>query len=196
MMAMTAASGIPYGPLTARISSASEMIVPSNPSSPRSSPVMAAADKLAGRSPVSSGSRRCPGMMAAAPAAMAAWNGGRSRRQTSARSPAIDATTSCVSARVLPWPGKCLAVAATPADCRPSTAAAACRDTRSGSAPNDRVPMAGFSASSSTSTHGARSTLIPSWARSVPIARCTCSVRTGSSIAPSAALPGYRLPLQ
>ncbi len=102
MMAITAASAMPYRRLTARISSASEMMTPEKPSSPRSSPVMAAGDRLAGSSPVSSGSRRWPGMMAAAPAAMEAWNGGRSRRQTSARSPLIEATTSWVSDRVLP----------------------------------------------------------------------------------------------
>ena len=75
-----------------------------------------------------------------------------------------------VSVPVLPCPGKCLAQAATPAPCRPATAAAACRATRPVSAPNDRVPTAGLSAEPSTSAHGARSKLMPRAARSAPIA--------------------------
>ena len=100
----------------------------------------------------------------------------------------------CVSVAVRPWPGKCLAHAATPAPCRPATAAAVCRDTRSVSAPNERVPTAGLSAEPSTSAHGARSKLIPSTARSAPMAWYTALVRAVSSTAPSAALPGYGLP--
>ena len=46
--------GQPYVSRTARISSASEMITPVKPSSPRSRPVCAAADSVAGSSPVSS----------------------------------------------------------------------------------------------------------------------------------------------
>ena len=58
---------------------------------------------------------------------------------------------------VSPWPGKCLAQAATPADCRPSTQAAACRATSAGSAPKLRTPMTGLSGEELTSTSGARS---------------------------------------
>ena len=84
-----------------------------------------------------------------------------------------------VSVPVLPCPGKCLAHAATPAPCRPATAAAACRDTRPVSAPKDRVPMAGLSAEPSTSADGARSKLIPRAARSAPIAWYTDLVSDG-----------------
>ena len=80
------------------------------------------------------------------------------------------AMASWVSVPVRPCPGKCLVHAATPAPCRPATAAAVCRDTRPVSAPKDRVPTAGLSAEPSTSAHGARSKLIPSAARSAPIA--------------------------
>ena len=62
------------------------------------------------------------------------------------------------------------------------------------SAPKDLVPTAGLSAEPSTSAHGARSKLIPSAARSAPIAQCTDLVRAVSSTAPRAALPGYGLP--
>ena len=44
-----------------------------------------------------------------------------------------------------PCPGKCFAHAATPAPCRPRTKAATCRATSSPSAPNERMPMTGFS---------------------------------------------------
>ena len=157
--------------LVARISSASETITPVNPSSPRSSPVIAAADTVAGRSPVSSGTRRWLGMMARVPALIAASNGGRSTSRSSARLPSMVAMASWVSVPVRPCPGKCLVHAATQAPCRPATAAAVCRDTRLVSAPKDRVPTAGLSAVPNTSAHGARSKLIPSAARSAPMAR-------------------------
>jgi|GEM_PF-4615600 len=47
--ASTAAPGMPYRSRTARISGASEMSTPVNPSSPRSRPLRAAADSVAGR---------------------------------------------------------------------------------------------------------------------------------------------------
>ena len=49
--------------------------------------------------------------------------------------------------RVAPWPGKCLAQAATPPACSPRTNATACRATSSGSAPNERSPITGLSGS-------------------------------------------------
>ncbi len=75
---------------------------------------------------------------------MAATNGGRSRRAISSIEPETVAIASWLSTLVLPWPGKCLTHAATPADCSPVTAAAACRATRSGSAPNDLRPDDGI----------------------------------------------------
>ena len=81
--------------LVARISSASETITPVNRSSPRSSPVSAAPDTVAGRSPVSSGTRRWLGMMARVPALIAASNGGRSRRRRSSSPPSMVAM-ACV----------------------------------------------------------------------------------------------------
>ena len=104
------------------------------------------------------------------------------------------AMASWVSVPVRPCPGKCLVQAATPALCRPATAAAVCRATRPVSAPNERVPTAGLSAVPSTSAHGARSKLIPSAARSAPVERYTAWVRAMSSTAPRAALPGTGLP--
>ena len=151
---------------------------------------MAAGDSVAGSSPVSSGTRRCPGIMASDPAPMAATNGGRSRTRRSCIVPATVASSRWLSPAVLPCPGKCLAQAATPADCRPATAAATCRATSAGSEPNDRVPTTRLPSGASTSAHGARSVLMPSRARSVPIAAYTDLVSATSSTAPSAALPG------
>ena len=70
------------------------------------------------------------------------------------------------------------------------TAAAACLLTRSVRSPNARVPMTGFPVAVFTSTDGARSTLMPTAARSDPRARYTARVRDASSTAPRAALPG------
>ena len=110
-----AVAGLQGAGLAACISSASEITTPPKPSSRRSRPVTAAEENVAGRSPVSSGTRRCPGMMAKDPAAMAATNGGRSRVRSSASVPATVASVRCESPAVLPCPGKCLAHAATPA---------------------------------------------------------------------------------
>src|SRR5439155_525303 len=53
----TAVSGRPRTPDAPRISSASDTITPSKPSSPRSRPPSAAGDRVAGRSPVMAGTR-------------------------------------------------------------------------------------------------------------------------------------------
>jgi len=188
--ASTAAVGIPCTALAACISSASLTTTPSKPSSPRSRPVTAAEENVAGRSPVSPGTRRCPGMMAKDPAAMAATNGGRSRVRSSASVPEIVASARCESPAVLPCPGKCLAHAATPALCRPATAAVTWRATRFGSDPKDRVPTTELPPGESTSAHGARLVLMPSRARSPPIAAYTPPVSATSSATPSAAFPG------
>src|SRR6266699_7150816 len=76
------------------------MITPVKPSSPRSSPSSAAADWVAGRAPVSPATRRCPGITAATPAAIAAANGGRSRSRTRARPPSTLAITDRKSTRL------------------------------------------------------------------------------------------------
>ena len=125
---------------------------------------------------------------------MAAWNGGRSRARISSSVPVIVASVRCESAAVLPCPGKCLAHAATPAACRPVTAAATCRATSAGSGPNERVPTTWLPPGASTSAHGARSVLMPSLASSAPTAAYTSRVTETSSTAPSAALPGYGQP--
>ncbi len=96
----------------------------------------------------------------------------------------------CESTTVSPWPGKCLAHAATPVDCSPSTNAAECRATRSGSSPKLRTPMTGLSGEEFTSTLGARSSPMPSPASSLPMAAAVARVSTGSSSRPSTAFPG------
>ena len=191
----TAVSGRPRTPDAPRISSASDTITPSKPSSPRSRPPSAAGDRVAGRSPVMAGTRMWAVITARTPASMAAAKGGRSRRRSTSSGASMTGRSWWESVMVAPWPGKCLAQAATPASCNPSTAAAACAATRAGSAPNERVPITGLSSAVFTSTVGAMSRVTPREASSTPIARCTARVRDTSSTTPSAALPGYALPV-
>ncbi len=90
------------------------------------------------------------------PAAIAAWNGIRSRARSTSRSTSMTGIPWCESTAVSPWPGKCLEQAATPADCRPSTQAAVCRAHSSGSAPKERTPMTGLRGLELTSAVGAQ----------------------------------------
>ncbi len=57
------------------------------------------------------------------------------------------------------------------------------------------MPITGFSGFVFTSATGARFRFTPTSARSAPIDAATRSVRPTSSTAPSAALPGYELPV-
>ena len=77
------------------------------------------------------------------------------------------------SLEVSPCPGKCLAVAATPALCRPRMSAALMRATNFGASPKERVPMTGFRGLLLTSQTGAKSTLMPRAESSLPSARPT-----------------------
>ncbi len=126
---------------------------------------------MAGVSPVSVGTATCAVITDLAPAPMAARNGASSRSRSTSRLTSTTGTSRWESTRVAPWPGKCLTQAATRTDCRPSTAATVCRATRSGTVPNDLVPMTGLSASVLTSALGAMSRLMPQAASSEPMAR-------------------------
>ena len=128
------------------------------------------------------------------PAAIAAWNGGSSRRHNSSRVASTMGSPKWESCSVAPWPGKCLAQAETPANCSPVTAAAAWAATRSGSVPKLRVPIVGLSSELLTSTAGAMSSVIPTSASSCPIEAYRRRVSWTSSTTPRAALPGYGLP--
>ena len=75
-----------------------------------------------------------------------------------------------------PWPGKCLALTATPADCRPRVHAALCSATSSGVDPKLRTPMTGLSAFELMSTSGAKFRLQPARRSSQPTRRPTNSV--------------------
>ena len=90
----------------------------------------------------------------------------------------------CESTAVSPCPGKCLATAPTPEDCRPRTAATTWRDTRSGSAPKLRTPMTGFSGLLLMSATGAKFMVMPSPRSSVPMARMVSPVSATSSARP------------
>src|SRR5207248_1756484 len=117
------------------------------------------------------------------PAPTAAANGASSCER-------LTGSSWCESARVAPWPGKCFAHAATPWACVPSTNACTCRATSSGSEPNERTPITGFSGSLFTSATGARFQLIPIAASSPAIAPATRRVSSTSSTMPSARFPG------
>jgi len=161
----------PAGPATPFISSASVTTTPVKPISRRSRSNIAARDSVAGRSPVSTGTRMCAVITAWVPALMAAANGARSRSRNSSMGTSTVGSSRCESELVAPWPGKCLAQAATPTDWRPVIAAAAWAATFGASAPKARVPMMGFSSVVLTSMVGARFRLNPAASRSSPIAR-------------------------
>ena len=150
--------------------------------------------QVAGSSPKAP-KRMCAVITARTPASTAAANGGSARSRRTSRPASEDGSSRCESATVSPWPGKCLAQAATPTLCRPSTKAATWRATTCGSEPNERTPTIALAGSTSTSATGARSRSIPTAASSPPIAAPTRRVRAGSSTAPSAKFPGNELPL-
>ena len=176
------------------MSRASETIVPVKPRSPRNSP-RTVGEKVAGSSGSSRGSSRCEVITASVPADTAARNGGRSRAATVAASSGTTGSVRWLSEEVEPWPGKCLAHAETPACCRPVTQAAVWRAATAGSAEKLRTPITGLSAAAFTSATGPRSRVTPRPASSAPIARAARRVATGSSTAPSTALPGDGLPV-
>ena len=142
---------------SACMSSASLIVIPSKPSSPRSVPSNTARDRVAGRvgSPVSPGTAMCEDMTVRAPAAIAARNGTSSCVSMSWRLPWTTPRPWWVSSAAAPSPGKCLIDAATPADWSPRTIAAPCRATAAGSLPNERIPRAAFVGSVARSSAGA-----------------------------------------
>ena len=129
-------------------------------------------------------------MTACVPEAIAARNGS----SAASRSPSTTGRSRWESTDVSPWPGKCLAQAATPCRCVPSTKAATWRATSPGSEPKLRTPITGLCASTFTSATGARFTFTPTPARRAAIAEATSRVRSTSSTTPSARFPGYELP--
>ena len=133
-------------------------------------------------------------MIERTPAAIAARNGTSGPASSSASETSVAGSARCESSDVSPCPGKCLAQAATPAACWPSTNAATCAATRAGSAPNERIPITGFSGFEFTSATGARFRLTPACRSSAPIAWPIDRVSATSSRYPSASGPGYGEP--
>ncbi len=84
-------------------------------------------------------------MIARTPSSIAARKGHSSTSCSSSRLTATTGRLWWESSEVSPWPGKCLAQAATPADCNPLIQAAVRRATRPGSAPKERSPITGLS---------------------------------------------------
>ena len=156
----TAASGMPRVADAPAMSRASLTITPRKPSRSRSSPRIVALS-VAGSSGSSAGTTTCEVITAAVPASIAAANG------TSSRAASVDMSTfSTGSARwlstaVSPCPGKCLAHAATPADCSPRVHAATWTAASDAEDPKLRVPITGLSALEFTSATGPRSRVMP-----------------------------------
>ena len=132
-------------------------------------------------------------IMAAIPALLAALNGTRSVSHIWSSLPSITGSSTWGSTGVLAFPGKCLAVAATPFDWKPLICATACFATCSGSVPMLRVPTLGLWILWVISMAGARFQLIPRALSSVANTPETRSVRSGSSAAPNAIAPGLSL---
>ena len=167
------------------MSSASLTTSPSNASSSRSS-LIAAGLTVAGSGP-SERTTTCAVITALTPASTAARNGSSSGASTTGSS-------WCESCRVSPWPGKCLAQAATPARCVPRTNAATWRATTSGTEPKARIPITGLSGFVFTSATGARFRFTPTAASSAAIAAATASVSSTSSTTPRPSALGNELP--
>src|SRR6266511_524565 len=125
----------------------------------------------------------CAVITVVAPAANAARNGTRSRTRSVARSSMMSTVVWCVSWGVIPWPGKCFGVVATPAASDPRTHAATNAATRSGSSPNERIPITGLRGSALTSQTGAWFSVMPSARRPSPTARAARSAYDGSPVA-------------
>ncbi len=114
-MAFSAACACVSVAAIAPIPSESVMTSPSKPSVPRSSPVMAAFDRLAGSSgAVSPGTSAWVTMIAGAPALIACWNGMRSFARSSSI-PSRVVNFWCGSAPPPPMPGQCLTTGTIPA---------------------------------------------------------------------------------
>lgn len=113
-------------------------------------------DRVAGSSDGSrDGTTMWAVITASIPAAIADRNGGASSVSHSSRVWWMYGSLVWLSSVVSPWPGKCLAVAATPVPRYPFTCAATSRATARGSAPKDRTPMTGLAGSTFTSATGA-----------------------------------------
>lgn len=98
------------------MSRASVTTTPSKPRRSRSRPVTIGRERVAGSLEGSSaGKTMCAVMMASTPASTAARKGGSSNSSQAARVCRITGSPTWLSVSVSPWPGKCLAVAATPA---------------------------------------------------------------------------------
>lgn len=119
------------------------------------------ADIVAGPAGSSWGSRMWDVITAATSAPVAASKGTSSRSVSSARERSITGIARWESIAVSPWPGKCLAQAATPPACSPSTHARTWRATACGSVPKLRVAITGWSGSELMSATGRRGSSSP-----------------------------------
>ena len=128
-------------------------------------------------------------IVAAIPASLAARNGTRSVSHMSSRGPSMTGRLTWGSTGVFAFPGKCFAVAATPAPWNPRICATPSLPTRPGSTPRERTPTEGLWMLWVRSTAGARFQLIPRALISPPKTAETCSASTSESAAPRAIAP-------
>ena len=128
--------------------------------------------------------------------AISARNGGRSTRSSTARDIPSRTGAASVLTRAAPSPGKCLAVAAIPADPSPPAKATAARDTTAGEEPKIRPSRARADPGRATSATGARSTFAPTERSSrpaaAPAARAAAGPACPSADARRAGGPGSR----
>ena len=118
------------------ISRASVTIMPSKPSSFRSKSPLSSDVMVAGRSLFEiDGTAMWPTIIIPTPDSTAALNGARSTRSKSPRSAVMTGSEVCESVAVLPWPGKCLAVATILFSCTPRIKARPNLSTISGVSP-------------------------------------------------------------
>ncbi|OGQ12914.1 MAG: hypothetical protein A2138_18865 [Deltaproteobacteria bacterium RBG_16_71_12] len=112
---------------------------------------------VAGSLSSSAGNITCAVMMLATPACTAARNGTSSTASSRSMSCGRRGSAWWLSTSVSPWPGKCLALHATPAPCMPSMKRAPSLATTPASRAKLRSPITGFCGFVSTSTTGAKS---------------------------------------
>ena len=127
-------------------------------------------------------------------AALGAWGRavlkGMNSWPSSSSNGGVTASARWVSPEARPWPGKCLNTALTPAESSPRAKAAPYSPAWTGSVENDRSPTTSRPLPSTSST-GAKSTLIPCTLRLVPISCASCSTSCGERSAAICCGAGY-----
>ena len=137
----------------------------------------------------SAGTPRCPTITEPTPASIAARNGTSSTASSRSRPASSRGSARCESTWVSPCPGKCFAVASSPARWIPRITAWPYRATSCGSLPKLRTLITGLRGSTFTSTTGARTWFTPT-ARASRAVIFPCSSASPRSPAAATAIAG------